>query len=125
MEFAGRSRLLQDDVGPGRSLLAGRGSVSRPVGSIPAAPGSVLASVDRALIDWIMALDSTTSSINPVVRIRPDSPGVEMGKTSPASHSPQVEVIDAAPLDVLLSSGWRAGSSWIADRPREAIKRFL
>ncbi len=122
MMLAGRSRLVQNDPRPD----GGGGSDARRVDSVPSVPGPILTSVDRALIDGIMALDMTTSSMNTAARIHPDdSPGVGTGTTSPSSQRPDVVDIDAATLDALLSSGWRARSTWVADRPRQSIKRFL
>ena len=101
------------------------GSPDAPRTSVPSGPGSGRESPDPAAIDGIMALDTTTSAMNPMVRIRTGSPGVPPARTYPASFGPQAPAVDAATVDALLGSGWRTQSSWVADRPRESIKGSL
>ncbi len=111
----------------GATLLASAGErPAAPLVLVPPAPESDLASLDLALADESIASLSTNSSMNPVVRIRLDSAGMaKTRETSRATPTPRVPAIDAAALDALLRAGWRARSSWIADRPRATIKKFL
>ena len=98
---------------------------TKPLPLVASAPGSGLTPLDLALADGSIALATTTSSMSPVVRIRLDSRVARSGKTSPATIAPPVSAIDRAALDVLLSSGWRARLSWVADRPRPSIEKLF
>jgi hypothetical protein len=126
---ASRQYLNITNVPDGTELPASAGDrLAAPLALAPSAPGSGLTSLDLALADGSIAFDTTTSSsswINPVVRIRLDSRAAGRGKTSRPTLAPLVPAVDAAALDALLGTGWRARSSWVADRTRQSIKKFL
>ena len=124
---AGPSVSRQDvniaNVSDGTEPLASAGE--RPAARLvldPSAPASGITSLDLALAGGSVAFDTTTSSMNPVVRIRVGSRAGRREKPSRPTLTPLDPAIDAAALDALLGSGWRARSSWVADRPRQSIK---
>ncbi|MGO9466028.1 MAG: hypothetical protein ACLQVF_17950, partial [Isosphaeraceae bacterium] len=108
----------------GTRLLASPGPrPAAPLIFVPAAEEPGLASLDLALTDETTPFDTVTSTTNPVLRIRLNRAAApKNGKNSRSTQAPPVPAVDAAALDALLRAGWRARSSWVADRPRPSIK---
>ncbi len=92
---------------------------------VPAGMGPGLASLDLALADVSIGIDTPNSSVRPVTRIRLGSCAVGDGKMARARLASPAPAIDPAALDALLVGGWSARSSWLATRPGTSAKRFL
>jgi hypothetical protein len=95
------------------------------VAPLPFSPGSGATFQDLAITDGNTFLNLMSTASTPRAQLPAESPAVVRTHPGRAPLSPRVQALDPGAVDALIRKRWSTLSTWIAERPGQAIKSFL